>query len=174
MVFGRRPIPLDRRRDGAIVVGLQDNERDVLRNLLAQLRMLVRAEAGGADQTGDVVDETSPVRRLFPTAYPGDVAREGEYQEMVRGPLVEQRLASIDTVDQTLDSDTIDDDTAGAWLRTLNDLRLVVGTRLDVSEDQTEVDPDDPDAHLHAVYDYLGFLVDRLVVALTQTLPELG
>lgn len=165
-------MPLERRRDGAIVVALEDNEREVLRNLLAQLRMLVRAEAGDTEEPGHVVDEASPVRRLFPTAYPGNANREGEYQAMVRGPLVEQRLASIDTVDQTLDSDTLDDETAGAWMRTLNDLRLVVGTRLDVSEDQTEVDPDDPDAHLHAVYDYLGFLVDRIVVALTQTLPE--
>jgi hypothetical protein len=92
---------------------------------------------------------------------------------MVRGPLVEQRLASIETVELTLDTDTLDDDAAGAWMRTLNDLRLVVGTRLDVSEDQTEIDLDDPDAQLYAVYDYLGFLVDRLVVALTETLPEL-
>jgi hypothetical protein len=166
VAFGRRPLPLERRRDGSIVVGLEDNEREVLRNLISQLRMLVRTE------TSDTIDETSPVRRLFPTAYPSDNDREDEYQEMVREPLVEQRLASIDTVEQTLDSDTLDDDSAGAWMRTLNDLRLVVGTRLDVSEDQTEIDPDDPDAHLHAVYDYLGFLVDRLVMALTQTLPD--
>ena len=159
-------MPLERRRDGSIGVGLRDNEREVLRSLLGQLRMLVRAE------TSTAVDETSLVRRLFPTAHPSDADREHEYQEMVRGPLVEQRLASIDTVEQTLDSDTLDEDTAGCWMRTLNDLRLVVGTRLDVSEDQTEIDIDDPDAQLHAVYDYLGFLVDRLVVALTQSLPD--
>jgi hypothetical protein len=140
-------------------VGLEDDEREVLRHLLGQLRMLVRSE------TSDSIDETSPVRRLFPTAYPSDPEREDEYQELVRGSLVEQRLASIDTVDQTLDSDTLDDETAGAWMRTLNDLRLVVGTRLDVSEEPVEIDLDDPDGHLHAVYDYLGFLVDRLVQA---------
>ena len=166
MTFGRRMLPLERRRDGSIEVGIEENEREVLRHLVAQLRMLVRAE------TSTAVDEHSAVRRLFPTAYSTDPEREDEYQEMVRGTLVDQRLAAIDTVEQTLDSDTLDDDSAGAWMRTLNDLRLVVGTRLDVSEDQTEIDPEDPDAELYAVYDYLGFLVDRLVVALAQTLPD--
>lgn len=166
MAFGRRRLLLERDGDGTIAVGLGDTEREVVRNLLNQLRMLVRAE------TTDPLDETSPVRRLFPTAYPDDADREEEYQELARGSLVEQRLAAIDTVAQTLDSDTIDDETAGAWLTTLNDLRLVVGTRLDVSEDQVELDPDDPDLHLHAVYDYLGFLVDRLVRALAEVLPE--
>lgn len=166
MAFGRRRLPLEPRGDGSIRVGLQDNEREVLRHLLGQLRMLVRSG------TTETVGEDSPVRRLFPTAYPSDVDREDEYQGLVRDSLVEQRLASIDTVEQTLDSDTVDADTAGAWLKTMNDLRLVVGTRLDVSEDQTVVDPDDPDAELFAVYDYLGFLVDRLVVALTRSLPD--
>jgi hypothetical protein len=145
---------------------MEDNERELLRHLLGQLRMLVRSE------TTETVDGDSPVRRLFPTAYPSDVEREGEYQELVRDSLVENRLASIDTVVQTLDSDTIDADAAGTWLKTLNDLRLVVGTRLDVSEDQTEVDPGDPDAQMYAVYDYLGFLVDRLVQALARSLPD--
>ena len=168
MGFRRRRPPLERRADGAIVVGLADQEREVLRNLLAQLRVLV-----GSASTGPI-DESSPVRRLFPTAYPEDVDREKEYQELARDGLVEQRLAAIEAVEATLDSDTIDDERAGTWLRTLNDLRLVLGTRLDVSEEPEAVDPDDPDAALHAVYDYTGFLVDRLVQCLAESLPGPG
>jgi hypothetical protein len=167
VAFGSRRLPLERRNDGTIVVGLGDDEREVLRHLLGQLRVMVQAP-----ETGGSIDGDSPLRRLFPTAYPSDVEREDEYQEMVRSTLVEQRLAALESVDQTLDSDTINDDLAGTWLTTLNDLRLVIGTRLDVSEEDMEIDPDDPDAQLQAVYHYLGFLVDRLVTALAESLPD--
>ncbi len=47
-------------------------------------------------------------------------------------------------------------------------LRLVIGTRLDVSEDDDgPLSPDDPDAPAFAIYDFLGYLVDRTVAALS-------
>ena len=57
------------------------------------------------------------------------------------------------------------------WLTALNDLRLVLGTRLDVSEDDDDVDPDDPDAPAHAVYHYLGLLLGEVVDALERRPP---
>ena len=54
-----------------------------------------------------------------------------------------------------------------------NDLRLVLGTRLDVSEDDDPwVDPDDPDAGALIAYGYLGELLEASVRALTGSLPE--
>jgi hypothetical protein len=53
----------------------------------------------------------------------------------------------------------------------MNDLRLVLGTRLDVSEDLREVDADDPDVAAYAVYDYLGYVVSEAVDALAEALP---
>ena len=47
----------------------------------------------------------------------------------------------------------------------------MIGTRLDVSEDDLEVDPDDPDAPAHAVYHYLGMLLGEAVDALEADLP---
>jgi hypothetical protein len=54
-----------------------------------------------------------------------------------------------------------------AWLRALNDLRLVLGTRLDVTEDTflEPVDRRDPDAQALAVYAYLGWLQEQVVEA---------
>jgi hypothetical protein len=54
----------------------------------------------------------------------------------------------------------------------LNDLRLVLGTRLDVSEDDDfdTIDPDDPDAPAWSVYHYLGMLVASMVDALAEEL----
>ena len=47
----------------------------------------------------------------------------------------------------------------------------MLGTRLDVSEDDHDVDPDDPDAPAHAVYHYLGMLLGEVVDALEADLP---
>ena len=54
----------------------------------------------------------------------------------------------------------------------LNDLRLVLGTRLDVSEDTVEVEPDDDDAPAYAVYGYLSYLLGEVVDALADGLGD--
>jgi hypothetical protein len=85
--------------------------------------------------------------------------------------LLESRLAAVDEVEATLGADTVDAERAGAWMRSLNALRLVLGTRLDVSEDDDrEIDPDDPDAPARALYYFLSALVDELVDALAADL----
>ena len=58
-------------------------------------------------------------------------------------------------------------DEAQAWLGALNDLRLALGTRLDVTEDwhaqAAALDPDDPALVLFSVYDWLSMLQELLV-----------
>ena len=60
---------------------------------------------------------------------------------------------------------------AESWLTGLNALRLVLGTRLDVSEEAPpNVDPTDPRAHQAAVYLYLSWLQEQLVEAMVGAL----
>ncbi|MDP9101698.1 MAG: DUF2017 domain-containing protein, partial [Actinomycetota bacterium] len=66
---------------------------------------------------------------------------------------------------------TVDRDAADAWLSCLNDLRLVLGTRLQVTED-TELDPagwnpDDPANASLAVYGWLGWVQESILECLT-------
>jgi hypothetical protein len=58
-----------------------------------------------------------------------------------------------------------------AWMGTLNSLRLVLGTRLDVDEELPTLDADDPLAPAYAVYEYLGWLLSQVVDALSTDLP---
>jgi hypothetical protein len=128
-----------------------------------------------ADQLRDLLLETTDdptVRRLFPTAYNEDAERDREYQQLVRDELLERRLAALSTVEATLAADELSEEELSAWLGAINDLRLVLGTRLDVSEDLIEVEADDPDAPAYAVYEYLGFLLSEVVDALSEGLPE--
>ena len=71
---------------------------------------------------------------------------------------------------------TIDEADAEAWLHVLNDLRLVLGTRLGVVEDGDDAsfDPEDPDAATKVVYAYTGYLEAQFVDVLAEALPDQG
>jgi hypothetical protein len=109
------------------------------------------------------------VRRLFPPAYADDAGRDAEYQELVHDDLLAARLAALDVVAATVDAGNLDEEQLLAWMGAVNDLRLVLGTRLDVSEETSlDVDPSDPDAGALAVYQYLSFLLESIVEALSR------
>jgi hypothetical protein len=147
-----------RTRAGDFEVKLPAEERAVLEALAPQLRELLG---------GDLADPN--LRRLFPTAYAEDAERDREYHALVRDDLADRRRAAIDTLLATLDERRLTEEQLTAWMGAVNDLRLVLGTRLDVSE-ETELgdDPDDPDTALLALYTYLGFLLEQIVDALAE------
>lgn len=141
---------IERTRGGSVALRLPDGEQELLRALLAELRALL----------GD--GEAPELRRLFPPAYDEDDEREPEYRSLMRGELVSGRLADARAVERTVAASTLDDDELEAWLRTLNDLRLVLGTRLDVTEDPYERGQESPEL---ALYAYLSWLQEQAVEA---------
>ncbi len=151
---------ISRTRRGTYAVRLPAEERDLLVSLVDQLRELL-----------ELTTDDPSVRRLFPTAYHDDAERDREYQQLVRDELLEGRLAALSTVEESARSGELDGAQLGAWLTALNDLRLVLGTRLDVSEDEATISPDDPDAPAMAVYGYLSVLLNDVVDALAEDLP---
>ena len=140
-------------------VDLPETERELLRGLTPQLRELL------------TTDDPSLVR-LFPTAYPDDPERDAGYQALVRDELLERRFAALDVLEETIDGGELSGDELSAWMRSLNDLRLVLGTRLDVTEDDDpgDIDPADPDAPAWAIYHYLGMLLSFVIDALADDL----
>jgi Domain of unknown function (DUF2017) len=107
------------------------------------------------------------LRRLFPPAY-SERKDDEQYRSLVRDQLVSGRSKALATVRATLSSDTLDADQADQWLRALNDMRLVLGTRWDVTEqlDYGKLDLDEPRGRELAVYGYLSWLQEQLVEAL--------
>ena len=146
-----------RTRSGEFDVRLSDDERGVLRSVAPQLRQLL---------DGDLADPS--LRRLFPPAYGEDPERDREYHALVRDELADRRRAAVDTFVATIDRQRLTEEELLAWMGSINDLRLVLGTRLDVTEDLEEIDPEDPDAGLFALYGYLGWLLEHVVDALTS------
>ena len=156
--------PLIRRRfrltDGGIDVSLPEDEQDILATLLDQFRELL------------MIDEDPNLARLKPVAHPDDPEASREFTEMVGDQLLKQRLEAIEQVERGLDGATLDDEGIAAWLQTINGLRLVLGQRLDVTEDLDAIDQRDPEAPAYALYEWLGWILDQLVRAASDDLPE--
>jgi len=154
-VFGRHRRRIDSRQ-GRFVVRLDSRERDLIRQLLRELRELL---ALGPDDPR--------VRRLYPAAYADDEKLEDEYRALTREELQGGRLASVDAVEATLDKDILTLEELTAWMQAVNSLRLVLGTMLDVTDDEQELafDANDPNARTMALYGYLGGLLDEIVDA---------
>jgi hypothetical protein len=152
---------IQRTRRGDFRVRLPRAERDLLRSLPGQLR-----EVLGTDDAS--------LRRLFPPAYADDPQREAEFRDLVRDELLAEKRAALRVVEETADADRLTEEQVTAWLAALNDLRLVLGTRLDVTEEMYEEGlPDhDPRAASFAVYGYLGWLEEQVVAALASGLPR--
>jgi Domain of unknown function (DUF2017) len=86
--------------------------------------------------------------------------------------LLAGRRQALATLERTAGAKRLDDDEAQAWLTALNDLRLVLGTRLDVTEDLSlaTLSPEQPRSREYALYAYLSWLQEQLIQALTAGL----
>ncbi len=153
--------PIRRTRRGDFTLDLSAPERRILGELVGQLGAALGSEQRPSD---------NPVlRRLFPVAHPDDPDLESSYREMVGDDLIEVRRERLRTVSDTLEAGRVDENTLAAWMTVVNDLRLILGTHLDVSEDDdpTLLDPDHPEADTYAIYGYLGYLLDSIVESLS-------
>lgn len=160
MVRLSRRGPFTRNRDGSYRLRLSPAERELLRALPGQLRQLL-----GTDDPA--------LFRLFPPAYLEDLKRDAEYRRLMRDELIRRRMESIATVEATADAERITEEQMAAWMRVINDLRLVIGTQLDVQEDDDPsqgLDPDDPATPLRELYWFLSYLLEATVDALSGAL----
>ena len=160
------------RRGGAVVLTLLPAEVQVLHWVFGDLGRMLAGESGN-----DAVNQ-----RLFPRAYLDPTAEESEaqWQDMVHDELVEARLAALAGVVQSLDGAVdlpgrdaareiaLDPEQTERWMTVLNDARLAVGTALDVTPewDFDELDRDDPNFELHAVYAWMTELLSALLGAI--------
>jgi hypothetical protein len=148
-------------------VRLAPDEVAILRGLPDQLRSVL----------GEGGDE--PVnQRLFPPAYldVADIEHDTEYHRLMHDDLGKEKQTNLDLVTHSLArgstsvsrwSVELTNEEATAWLGVLNDLRLALGVRLDITEDfDGDVDDTDPRAPALRLLSYLGWLEEQLLSAL--------
>lgn len=177
---------------GRIVLKVDDVERGLLASLMGQLLELVAPEDDpwGADadplarMVGIDPDAERPddpaLARLLPDAYADDDEASAEFRRFTERTLRETKMNHAATVLRGLaEADkkvVVPDADVPAWMGALNDLRLALGTRLGLTEDNHDdfyaLDEDDPAfVHMH-IYDWLTFLQETLVQAVTGITSE--
>lgn len=212
-----------RRGGGAVTATFAPVEVALLRQLVNELVLLLRAETGSVSSAGpgpaddarpteaaladsddprdpdalfaalvlDGVGDTEVVHppdddvvaRLLPDAYRDDAEGAADFRRFTQDRLVSAKLSAAaavlsalpDDLDRDDDSSTevrLDPEGAQLWLRAVNDLRLALGTRLGVEQDDDEtweaLADDDPRATVHEIYQWLGWVQETLVAALMK------
>ena len=140
------------------------------------------------DFSGPTTEPDDPVlARLFPTAYPDDEEASAEFRRFTEGTLRDGKArAAITIIDCLEDAGLppelteeglmidveLDQPTAETWMRSFTDLRLALATRLEVEEGDEaywhSLPDDDPRAQAHDIYDWVGYLQETLVHALSS------
>jgi hypothetical protein len=116
------------------------------------------------------------MRRLYPPAYVDeDNARaEADYRQMVGGVLENHHRQALETLIETAEAETLSAEELNGWLAAVGTIRLVLGTRLDVSEDMAEPEGDDPRLPEFALYQLLSVIQEAIIEVLTADLPDEG
>jgi hypothetical protein len=157
------------RGDGDTVrVRLGAPEADALTSLLADL--INELQPGGLDPNDPVY------QRLYPDGYRENTDAADAFRSLTESSLQEERLgravqclaglASAGTTKRKMDV-TLDAEAAQRWMQVLNDMRLAIGTRIGITEDDEsfDFDPADEDSMPRAIYAYLTGVQDALVRA---------
>jgi hypothetical protein len=153
-----------RARGGGFELRIPADERELLRSLGPQMRGVLTE----APDPKDGPDEA--VERLFPVAYPDDEDRQTEYRLLAHDELRASHLGALAVLEATADAERLDEEQLSAWMRAVNEVRLVLGTRLGVTEegDERPFSTRDPRAPAFAVYDYLTYLQGEIIEALSD------
>jgi hypothetical protein len=155
----KNKLPFAPNADGTFTIGLDPDARDFLADLPRQLRTVI-----------DAGDEAS-TRRLFPPAYhrQDDAEREDEYRRFMREDLITSKMGAMTMLQEKAHAETLTADDMVAWMGAINDIRLVLGTQLDVYEGMDTDDLPDGDERLPAlgVYGWLSALLELIVMGLS-------
>jgi len=165
-----------------VLLDLEEIEVELLGSLIGQILELLHDPAQeehtdplavlvGLD--GPTVISSDPVlARLFPDAYPDDEANSADFRRFTQPDLQRQKLANAHVVRDALATfpgvHPVGSKDLEAWLLTLNDLRLALGTRIGL-DNETEVQLSDESlTPIFGIYDWLTGLQGSLIDVIAQ------
>jgi Domain of unknown function (DUF2017) len=170
---------------GGAAIALDTVEISILRSLAVQLLELIGIGEQPAEPDADPLaalfaegpskpPDDPALARLFPDAYE-ESAEAAEFRRFTENDLRARKREDALAMVRVLDSGgpvlELTPDDARRWLGALNDLRLTIGTRLEVTEDENDelyhLPDDDPRKPLVMAYLWLGGLQESLVEAIT-------
>ena len=162
---------------------LDAGDARILRHLFEEMLQLLGPEEPTSDDPlvaalGIGTETERPhdpaLARLFPDGYRDDPEAAAEFRRYTEHTLRDAKRAAareaLESLGEPGERQLLTPEQAEAWLRALNDIRLVLGERLGVTEDIEELvaslGDDDPRLGLFWVYDRLTYLQETLVRSL--------
>jgi hypothetical protein len=156
---------------------LDEVERALLASLISQvLQLLKLGDAETADPLSFLEDinkkavrpQDEVVFRLLPDAYADDEESNNDFRKFTEQSLRDEKLAAASFALENLPKDDqpkeIPDFDIAVWLKSLNDVRLALGTRLEITDGAVLVDENDEEKNsLLDVYDWLTWLQGTLL-----------
>jgi len=187
-----------RRRGGAVATfsgfeadllrSLASQIIELLRNEAAVPAVDVDPFEAMLDFTGPTTEPDDPVlARLFPSAYREDEEAAGEFRRFtetdLRNGKAGNAAAVIDALEEAglpgelaeeglvIDVE-LDGEQSVVWMKSITDMRLALASRLEIEEGDEEfwdsLPDDDARAHVHDIYDWLAYLQETLVRAVSR------
>ena len=187
-----------RRKGGVVAAftGFEaDLLRSLASQLVELLRNEVAAPSAGDDPLEQLLDFSGPttepedpvLARLFPTAYPDDEEAAGEFRRFTEGTLRDQKAQAAVRIIEALEEAglppeleeeslmvdvELDQGDAVSWMKSFTDIRLALATRLGVEEGDEDywqsLPDDDPRTHVYDIYQWVGYLQETLVDAVSR------
>ena len=165
------------------MVELLRNERAEPAAPTADAFEAMMAEFSGAT----TIPEDPVLARLFPTAYTDDEESAADFRRFTESGLRDGKAAAAGSIIDTLEDaglppELLEDGLvidvelthadAEAWMRAFTDIRLALATRLGVEAGDEHywhsLPDDDPRAQAHDIYEWVGYLQETVVEALTS------
>ena len=170
-------------RKGGVSLTLDAAEHRVVRHVLQEMLTLLGPPTSAEEDplaaavgigTATTLPEDPALARLFPDGYTDDAEASADFRRYTEPSLRQGKRAAAQTALATLgepgERQVLTAEQADAWLRALNDARLVLGERLGITEDWDELlaslEEDDPRLGPLWVYDRLTYLQETLVQSL--------
>jgi hypothetical protein len=180
-------LDIKRERHGVVTVALDPHEVMIVRSACEQLGELLDfrgednhgAESAAIPGVLDPFADSGPrerpddpaLARLLPDAYPDDVDATGEFRRYSEADVLAFKRGNLRTMLGTLGDGSepirLNAEQVQSWMYAINDLRLTIGTRLELEEgyvdEMAALPPEDPRLPLYYLYEWLSALQDGLI-----------
>ena len=147
-------------KNGAFKVETPDWQIQILRGLAQELTTVISD------------GNSSLITRLFPVAYQSDKAANEEYKQLTHEELLQSHLASLELIEGISTDKEVSEHTLIKLMQGINILRLVLGTRLKIddenSESSSEISESHPDHNLWLIFHLLGEILSIIVDSINR------
>ena len=144
--------PID---SGSFKIDIPDWQIQIFHNLAEELQAII--SNGNNHLTS----------RLFPVAYQSDKAANAEYEQLTHEELLQSHLASLKLIEEISNNAEVSESTLIEIMQGINILRLVLGTRLKIDDENaeslSEISESHPDHNLWLVFHLLGQTLSTIV-----------